>query len=117
MRLQLLAEGRVEQGCVDLLRHLLQLRANVVKIFALGGVEFVLGVDGVADVGQRAHRVPLLGLLGVALKRVDLLLRAGRIGNLRRCILHCGLERRHIRPLIRHFGKFHCTFLLCIDLW
>ena len=52
MLLQLRPEFRAEQRQIDLLEHLLQLRACLVGEFVLLVVKFIARVDAVADVGN-----------------------------------------------------------------
>ena len=101
------AEGGGQHGGVDLLLQLTQEGEVLVVEVVLLVVEFVTGVDGVADIGQVAHGADMAADDIEPVDGGDLVLHRGGgaqgVTDLRELLLQC----IDIQTGIGHLGKFH----------
>ena len=107
---QLFAVGGIQQGDIDSLLTLLQLRADLIKELTLTVVEFVSGIDGVADIGDGACGHKVFGKLRRFIKGGNLRLHGVRCADLFRAGVQLGLDFLHIGSHIGHFRKLHMYF-------
>ena len=70
-------------------------------------IEFVKGVDGVADVGYRVHRVDVGDYFFALLERSLRLSERFRPGEVLRRRVKCSGCRLDVDSLIRHIAEFH----------
>ena len=116
LRLEVLAEGALQQGLDPLLLHLLDLRAELVPEILFLAVELVPGVDGLADVGQGGGGVgDLVPVLIGQECGLGFLVAPGLLQPLRE-VLKVLLDLLGIGSLVRHLGKFHVVLLSCCGL-
>ena len=107
MLFQLRPIGGFQQGGFHLVAQFLQLGAYLIHVVVFGIIEFILGIDGMTDVGDLLHSPSRLHFLfiGIVCRNLTGGIGSGFHGFQR--LGGCSSQRFHIRAAVRHLTKLH----------